>query len=425
MLRQSLVYTALTATASLLVAAASALLARGMTTSEFGSFAFCLSFLQLAGLLFEFGLFVPASREAARQRGSESRRLLGGAFVGFIPIAGLFALTVFGASFVVDDLFNVEAGSALGLSAPLAFVFPFAFVALQLAQGTGQLGAYAVALAGGHALFIVLLVAAGAPGADLEPTMALLLRVASLLAAGAFLAAWLRPVFAGATARARDLVRQARDWGFRVYVGRVLSTGTYQLDVLMLGALTDARQVGFYTLAAAIANAIFLPANGLAVSLFRRMAKQSRIDRAWIVWTAILGLVGTAAVSLLADPFIRLVFSARYIAAGDLVLPLALAAAVRGVTTIFNSFLAAQARGRELRNAAVVMSGGNVILNFALIPPFGAPGAAWASFVALLANLIVHALYYRRTVKDSEGTEQQPSASSDDPGPPSVSELSP
>jgi O-antigen/teichoic acid export membrane protein len=43
-----------------------------------------------------------------------------------------------------------------------------------------------------------------------------------------------------------------------------------------------------------------------------------------------------------------------------------------------------------------VLTLSNVAFNFALIPPYGAHGAAWASLLALLANLIAHVFFYRR-----------------------------
>ena len=94
---------------------------------------------------------------------------------------------------------------------------------------------------------------------------------------------------------------------------------------------------------------------------------------------------------------VRAFFSARYVAAAGLVLPLALAQYVRGITGLFNTFLSAHGRGREMRNAGLVLTVSNLVFNFALIPPFGARGAAWASLLALLANLVAYVAFYRRS----------------------------
>ena len=160
------------------------------------------------------------------------------------------------------------------------------------------------------------------------------------------------------------------------------------MDVLMLAAFTNASAVGYYSLAGAIATASGFPVVGFSTALFHRMVKHGQIERRWLLGSWVVGLGAAATAWILAAPFIDALFSHRYAPAVALVGPLALAQAVRGVTGVYNSFLSAQAKGRELRNAAFILTSFNIALNFALIPPYGAMGAAWASLVALVANLI-------------------------------------
>jgi O-antigen/teichoic acid export membrane protein len=194
-----------------------------------------------------------------------------------------------------------------------------------------------------------------------------------------------------------ELVRQARDWGFQLYIGRVLSIGTYNMDVLMLGIWANARSVGLYVLAGSLAAVSGLPVIGMTAALFGRMARDESIERRWLALATAVGAACALGAWLLAEPAIRLFFGSRYVGAAELVLPLALAQLVRGVTTVFNTFLSAHGRGVELRNAGLVLAASNVAFNFALIPPFGAQGAAWASLFALGANFLAHIYFYRRS----------------------------
>jgi O-antigen/teichoic acid export membrane protein len=206
------------------------------------------------------------------------------------------------------------------------------------------------------------------------------------------------------------LLEGARTYGFQVYVGRVLSTGTYNMDVLMLGAFTSASSVAYYSLAGAIAAASGFPVIGLSTALFHRMVGRREIERQWLFLAWAVGLGSAALAWAFASPFVDAVFSHRYSPAVRLVAPLALAQAVRGVTSVYNSFLSAQARGTELRNAGLILTCSNIILNVALIPPFGATGAAWASLIALIANFGAHIFYYRRFL--SSRSELLPTATS-------------
>ncbi len=376
---------------------ATALLTRNLTTSEFGSYSFGFSLLFFVALFFEFGLFLPAARLAAIADGRERREVVGSALLMYLPVGAAFSATIFVLSFWVDGWFHVDAGGALAVAAVPAIGFPLIFVLQQLAQGVDRLHVASVATVAAQFLLVTLLSLQLALGRGLSASSALVLRSLALLIASVCCALWLRPLYTGGRRWTRELVGQAREWGFQLFVGRVLSIGTYNMDVLMLGLWTNARAVGLYALAGSVATASGLPVIGMASALFARMAREPAIERRWLVRAVAIGAPCALAAWLLAEPVIRVFFSARYVAAAALVLPLALAQFVRGVTGIFNTFLTAHGRGADLRNAGLVLSLSNLVLNFALIPPFGAQGAAWASLLALVANLIAHAVVYRRS----------------------------
>jgi O-antigen/teichoic acid export membrane protein len=378
-----------------------ALLARSLGPDDFGAYALAVAFLAFAANFFDFGLFLPAARLAASTAGHERQRVLGASLLTYLPIGLAFSITVFFFSFAVESWLSAESGQALRIVAPLAFAYPFLQVALQLSQGVDRLHISSFTTIIGQALFVVLVLAAVDVLASVNISLSVALRVFSYLVAGIAFAIWIRPRFRGARRYFRPILRHTRAYGFSAYVGRILSIGTYNMDTLMLAAFADALSVGYYVLAGTIAYVSGLPVLGMSTALFTRMTKQNRIDRRWLVAAWGVGIATVVVASVLAYPFIEIVFSASYLPAAALVLPLALAQMVRGVTTVYNQYLAAHARGRELRNAAIVLTISNVVLNFALIPPFGAMGAAWASVLALVVNLVAHVVYYRQSLADT------------------------
>lgn len=396
---QTVVFFASNGLVSLLVAISTALLARNMSTTEFGSYSFAISFLLFSAMFFDFGLFLPASRMIATADEETKPRILAASVIAYVPVGLAYCAAIVGLSFVVDGVFNVDAGEALRLTAPLAFVYPFALIAQTIAQGTDRLHVYSITAAVAQILFMALLVGALVVSSSISLTLALALRALGFLAGCVAFVIWLRPRLGGVRAHVREIVVQARGYGFEVYVGRLLSIGTYQMDVLMLAALTNARAVALYSLAGAVARVVGLPIYGFASALFPRMAREGVLDRRWLLVGWGVGLAGAVIAWVLAKPFIELVFSDRYTKAATYLLPLALAEVVRAVTTLYNSFLSSQALGRELRNAGLLLTISNLVLNLALIPPFGAMGAAIASLVALLVNLAGHVYYYRRYMR--------------------------
>lgn len=383
--------------ANLFAVVATALLTRNLVPDEFGNYAFAASLLFFVALLFEFGLFVPAARLAAITNGRERRDVVGATLVLYLPVGIAFSATVFALSFFVDGWFHVDVDDALRIAAPVAIAFPFAFVLQQLAQGVDRLHIASTATALAQLFFVLLLLLCLGVLGDLSSTSALALRSLALLVASVSAVVWLRPLVDALARWTHELVRQAREWGLQVYVSRVLSTGTYNMDVLMLGIWANSESVGFYVLAGSLAAASGLPVLGMSSALFVRMARESRIARRWLEAAIAVGAVFTVMAWLLAEPAIRVVFSPGYVAAASLVLPLALGQFVRGIATVYNTFLSAHGRGPELRNAGLVLASSNIAFNFALIPQFGAQGAAWASLLALVANLIAYVVLYRRS----------------------------
>lgn len=412
---QAGIFTAATTVGSLFGAVSKGLLAQLVTVSEFGSFSFGVSFLQLAGMLFEFGLFLPVARLAAASSPSKRRELIGAALVVYVPVGLGFNIAVFGSSFGVDEVFSVHSAGALRAAAPLAFAYPFSLVALLLCQGVDRLHLFSMATPLGNAAFAGFLAAALVLGTRLNATSALVVSSAALVVGFVPLVLLMRPVVHGVVRYARTFIREARAYGFQVYVGRVLALGTYQMDVLMLGAMTSSRTVGLYVLAGAIANVIGVPSAGIGNALFDRLSRSGEIAKRWLVMSWAIGGVGVAAVWLLTGPFLGAVFPASYSSASTYVVPLALAAALRGTTTVYNTYLSAHGLGRDLRNAAYVLTVSNVALNLALIPLFGGLGAAWASAAALLANLIAHMMFYRRQRSGHTGATEVPQAASAHP----------
>lgn len=377
-------------------AISTALAARALTTHGFGSLTFAVSFLAFTSLFFDFGLFLPTSRLIALANAREQREIIAAGLAAFLPIGLLFSLSTFALSFGVNSWFNVDAGTAIRLIAPLALVYPFQALASCLTQGSGRLHIYSVTAVIGQGAYVIALVLITALRAKLTVALALELRLGGMLLGSVLLVLWLMPVFRHTVELIRRIVLHARSYGLHMYVGAVFGIATYNMDVLMVGAITNATEVGYYGLAGSIAYMVSLPVYGMCRALFPQMTQSPRLNNRWVGLAAVSGLICASAVVILSHPAVSLLFSGRYAPVLGLIPPLALAEAVRGVTTVYNSFLSAQGRGKELRNAAFVLTGSNLALNFALIPPFGALGAAWASLGALMLNFLAHVVIYRR-----------------------------
>ena len=395
-LRQGAGFALASLTTSVLGGMITAALARVMSVDHYAVYSFSNSVLSFTIVFFEFGLLVPAARRLAIAPQQEHAAILGAATLVLAGLSVVFSLTVFALSFVIDAMFTVQVGDTLRVLSVVAASWLIPFGLLMLAQGVGRLGTYSAANVASRALCLIAILALLGLGVSISPILALLAQAISVLIAFSWMLARLHPTWGDTRQCIRGLVRDAREYGFSIYVGRVLAMGTYNMDVLMLGVLARPHDVAFYALAGSIALPVsFVPA-GLSAAFFSDMTRVPRLRRSWILATGGFSLIGGVAAAGLAYPFVHIVLGSRYAEVIGLVVILALAQVVSGVTRLFNSFLWAYARGRELRMASIGLMLVNLILNFVLIPKFGAAGAAWASVLALIVNLILHFVGYRR-----------------------------
>jgi O-antigen/teichoic acid export membrane protein len=399
---QAGVFTLSNGLVSILGVVSSAILARHLSTSVFGEYALAISILQLSSIVFDFGLASSTARMAALGDARARREIVGAAVILYLPVACAYCVAIVALSFGIDDWFHVHVGSALRVAAPVAIAIPATQIVQRLAQGVDRLHVASLSTLFLQLLLIVLLVFAVSVDGSLSLSTAVVIRSAAVLVSVVVAVVWLRPVLRGAKQRIGEVIRHTRRYGFQLYLGHLLSIGTYNMDVLMIAALADSRSVGFYSLAGSVAAAAGLPVLGMSSALFASMARAPRIKRQWVLLAVGIGALSALLAWALAEPFIRLAFSDRYAPAAALVLPLALAQAVRGVTGVYNTFLSSHGRGRQLRDAGLALAASNLIFNFALIPPFGAVGAAWASLAALIVNLAAHVVFYRASLREPD-----------------------
>jgi len=394
--RQTLAFLAFSAVGSLLTAAITALLVRELSTDDFGAFTLSKSLLLLVASIFEFGIFYPAARlTALSETKVEQRKWMGAMLIAYIPFGAVYVATIMFLSMFVDSVFNVNASHALLVSAPFAFAYPFVLVVESIGRGTGR--AYLPPLM--SAIAGVIMLAGLAAFIFIEDSLplgfVLALRGGSFIAGGVAVALLVRPLFADLRSRWNRMWSETRSWGAKVYVGSLLAMATYNLDVLIVGALADTQQVASYGLAVAGASLIGLPAIALATALYSRMARLDKLDRRPVELLVLWGMTATVVGAVFAAIVIPKYLNPELEEAAILVIPLGLAATVGSINTLISFYLSARASGSEMRNAALVLFISNITLTPLLVLGFDAMGAAVGSLLSMTLMLISYIYFLR------------------------------
>jgi len=364
-------------------------MARKLGSGEFGEFQFALALTGALVYVAGFGTDTLLAREVARRPERAGQLLADAAWIkvlGGAAMLGIAAVIVNVGGYSEQArvvVYVVGVGVVLEVLSRSWFAIFQGHERLDLASATLIVQRFATAAVG----ILVLELGGGVVAAS------------AVYAAGALCAVfvaegWLRRlgVRRARTARANwvPLMRVA------VPIGLIslLSLLLLRVDVVMLSFLTDADEVGIYSVAFRLVEATQFLGAALAGAMLPWLARAERAGTIGVARGYGLGLkavnalllpIGLALV-LFAEPIVLLLYGSQF---EDAVLPLQLLGMMTLVTAlnVFASMsLIARDRPGAYARLLVPVIVLNIALNLGLIPRFGSDGAA---FVAMLSSLIL------------------------------------
>ncbi|MFX0198939.1 MAG: polysaccharide biosynthesis C-terminal domain-containing protein, partial [Candidatus Hodarchaeota archaeon] len=186
----------------------------------------------------------------------------------------------------------------------------------------------------------------------------------------------------------KSYLKDAFRYGFKVYLGNIIGFLHYRIDLFLINIFLNPLAVGFYSIAVALAEKIWLISQSAGVVLFPRVSSETDEKRLKeltpLVCRNILLMTGIGAILLFFLGHLLIVFfySKKF---SDSVLPFQIlligAVTMSGWRILANDLYG---RGKPALNiyisvASVIL---NIILNIIWIPKFGIAGAAWATSIS-------------------------------------------
>lgn len=332
---------------------------------------------------------------------ASDRSLLGRLTVNSVWVAlvvGLSAGTAVAAVSDALDLFPGTPGHLLWFVVPLAPVTLFFLLGMNLLVGTGRIGLFNALEAASHLVLLALLATAGA----------LALGVAGFLTASVAGWAIVALMLAALLAPERDrlrfdaaIFRRGFRFATKSYLVVLLGFFVLRTNVFLVQHFIGAEELGYYSIAAQVSDALVILPTSVALVLFPRLVSERTTSwestrRACAATGLILAGV-CAAVALAAAPLVRIAFGEEFEPAVPilrLMLPGVLAV---GMTTVLSQYLAAIGLPRSL--VAIWAAGFAMAfaLGAVLVREHGGEGAAVALsitygllFVAMLLTARKH-----------------------------------
>lgn len=355
--------------------------ARALGPSAQGTFAVAYS---LSLMLVQFGgLGLTAANPyfAARSPGSIPRIVGNALWLALVlgaALAGLGAAVKIVAPALLEGLgWDALLVTLAGVPAGLAALF------LQsVLLGEGRIVAYNAVEVGQNMLTLAALLA-GFAFLDLRVTGVLLVIGAGRLVAALVYLALLCRRSRPSAGLDLGLVRVMLAYGFRVYVAIVLSFLVIRLDLLLVNAYVGSTEAGLYSVAATLADGMYVLPMVIGLNLFPRVARGAPVQQSAEVFRSVAVLYGLICLATvpLAAPAIRLLFGAEYADAAPLYYWLLPGIFCLGLLTILSHHFAGRGYPPRLMIIWVVGLALNVAINVVFLPGRGAEVASIASSI--------------------------------------------
>ena len=198
------------------------------------------------------------------------------------------------------------------------------------------------------------------------------------------------------------LFRSSLHFGIRAWPINTSRFMNFRVDQILMGFLATQAALGIYAVAVSASEALLYLSFAIGsaiVPVIGRSEEATRGERTLQTLRALLltTAVATAVAAVVGPALLPLVFGSDYASSVTPFLLLLPGAVGFAVLSVLGGALVAVGRPGRASGGFIVATVVGVALDFALIPPFGANGAAVASSIAFIAGAYAAIMQFRRT----------------------------
>ncbi|HVD46684.1 MAG TPA: polysaccharide biosynthesis C-terminal domain-containing protein [Candidatus Limnocylindria bacterium] len=197
------------------------------------------------------------------------------------------------------------------------------------------------------------------------------------------------------------ILRSFFNFGIRGYAANLMMTVSYRLDALMVNGLSGVMSLGYYSVATAMAEGLWYGANALALVMFPHISSMDKkeADRITPVVcrnAVFLTLIGAVVMFAVSRQLILAIFGPALIPALQplwLLLPGIVTLTVAKIITSYLSGIGKPIYSTYLAAGSMILT---VVMDLALIPPYGINGAAAASSIVYTLTAVASVWIFKR-----------------------------
>jgi O-antigen/teichoic acid export membrane protein len=217
-----------------------------------------------------------------------------------------------------------------------------------------------------------------------------------------------KPLFRKVKDNFQKLNKENHSYGFQVYLGSICGISFGYLGGITLGLFNaENTDVGFFTLAIALAGPMSLIPTTVGTVFFRNFASSEHISPKVLKTTFLLTVLGFLAFFIMIHPVVSLLYPPDYHPVAQYAAWLALGACLNGAGDLFNRFLGAHGQGVAIRNAAIACGAVLVLGNILLVYFLGISGAIITRNIAFFVYCLVLCISYVRFSRNLESNQRK------------------
>ena len=210
-----------------------------------------------------------------------------------------------------------------------------------------------------------------------------------------------------------SVIRESLQWRRTSIMGlaTLCNLAFNSIDMLMLGVMSNPREVGLYSASYRVVNQVLYTYYLLTQVLYPQLARQDLQQRIGMLKPRILfsllgiGIAIAAVISVSRRPVLAILFGHQFLPATLLLLLLAWAIPFDFLTSYLSNAYIAWGMEKEILLCTGVAAGSNVILNLIWIPAYGATAAAvntLVAYVIFLAGLALAGRFAKELTSKAE-----------------------
>ena len=373
-----------------------------LSKQSFGNYAYIINLFLFSGIVFNLGYFYSLGRLMTLTDSDMDKRQLysiGLLIVGLLSI--LMSLSLYLYVYInISDL-NEEVTKILYVFIPISLFFLSNIFNESTFQGSNRILLLAFSRVVPKTIFLVLLFIVYVLYKNNMPLQTIfLLYSISLLVSFIYINIKLKPKFINIRNNAINIHKTNREFGLNVYLGSVIAVGSSSLSGLLISYYAvNNVEVGYYSISQQLVAPLGLIPNILATVYFKKFATSNSIDRNLLTFVYGTSFVSFIVIYFMAEPIIIFIYGREYIESVRILHLLSFGMLLYGISDVFNRFLLAKGKGKELRNASYIVGFVLLFSNFILINKFGGMGASMAIIISGFTYFIVILICYLKVIK--------------------------